>query len=87
MRIPGGEATWANFSMTQKLLWVIDETQARWESLIAKHPDLPRAQVMWSKEKENIRDGIKVVGGLLGLRPIAVPPMTKVHAGDKSESG
>jgi hypothetical protein len=72
--------------MTQKLLWVIDETQARWEALLAHHPDLQHAEIMWSKDKNNIKDGVKVIGALIGARPRNVTPTTKVHAGDKSES-
>jgi hypothetical protein len=87
LRIPGGNATWKKFTATQKIFWVIDETQARWEALLAHFPDLPVAYIYWSKEKDNLAGGVSVVAKSIGVHAAKkAPPTTKVHAGDKSES-
>jgi hypothetical protein len=87
LRIPGGNKTWSNFTSVQRIFWVIDETQARWEALLAHHPDLPYASIYWSKEKDNLGAGVSVVAKTLGVHAgKKAPPTTKVHAGDKSAS-
>ena len=37
------------FTNFQRALWIIDETEARWQRLIKKHPDMPTLELLWGK--------------------------------------
>jgi hypothetical protein len=84
--IPGHRETWEGMVRAQHVLWVIDETQARWESLIAHFPDLPYAEIYWSKMDDNFTAAVSQIAKILGVKPADSAPMVKkVHAGSASK--
>ena len=48
-KMPNGSSTWAAFSNVQKALWIADETEARWQQLKAKYPDMAYIEILWGK--------------------------------------
>jgi hypothetical protein len=37
------------FTNFQRALWIIDETEARWQRLVKEHPDMPTLELLWGK--------------------------------------
>jgi hypothetical protein len=86
--IPGGRATWDNFTWYQQGLWIVDEVEARWPVLLEEFPHLESLDVVWGKRwpgsMERAADRIGAllrVGNLSGVTPAHL----KVHGGVKTE--
>jgi hypothetical protein len=85
LKIPGGNATWSQLTMQQKVLWVIDETEARWQWILANYPTIHHVVVKWSKLDDNIGDAVNKIAEVIGVRAVTGQlPHKKVHAGKKS---
>jgi hypothetical protein len=71
--------------MQQKVLWVIDETEARWQWILANYPTIHHVVVKWSKLDDNIGDAVNKIAEVIGVRAVTGQlPHKKVHAGKKS---
>lgn len=72
----------------QKALWMVDEVEARWQSLLKQYPQLERVEVFWGRAFEgSMEAAVGRVAMAIGVRPPMKPPEhTRVHAGAYSES-
>lgn len=48
LKVPS-KKIWNEFSIFQKALWMVDETDARWQRLLREFPKLPHLDVLWGK--------------------------------------
>jgi hypothetical protein len=88
LQIPGGNATWDAFSMAQRVLWVIDETEARWQWILSEYPTIKFRVVKWSKIDDNIADAVATIANVIGVNPVKGQiPHKKIHAGKWSHDG
>ena len=85
---PPSRDVWNAFSVFQKTLWVVDETEAQWNRLVAEHGGLNHTEVLWgSKWAGSFENATAHIGTLLGLNVTALQQSetTKykenVHAG------
>lgn len=84
LKLPNNLVTWTKFSSIQRVLWVIDEVQLRWEALLATHPHIMHRLVLWSKAKNNIAEAVRNISEVIGVRCADQPVVSKVHAGSLS---
>ena len=64
---------WNNFTVTQKALWIIDETEARWLKLIKDNPTMNFTEVYWSTAYPTSMDEAALkVAQFLNLEKISV---------------
>jgi hypothetical protein len=85
--VPGGEKTWSKMTHAQHVMWVIDETQARWESFLHHFPDISHYEVYWSKLNDDFNNAFAKVAKAIGVKPgLDGPVEVKIHAGDSAES-
>ena len=77
--LPVSRLTWAKLSDMQRVLWLIDEVEARWQRLRRAHPILPHLTVNWCTG-EQLAVAWRAVADFIGeghLSPKACPP--RVH--------
>jgi hypothetical protein len=74
------ETIWRNFTLIEKLYWVMDETEARWLKLIRENPWLSYSEVMWAQHQEgSFERAIETVAGILNLTAANQPQQLKPH--------
>jgi hypothetical protein len=70
LKIP--QATWDKFSNYQKSLWVVDETEARWQWIIKKkYPSLKYTDVYWEStpglSNNTFNEAVRAIANVLGI--------------------
>ncbi len=68
---PPDAATWAKFTVFMQAMWIIDETEARWNAIKLENPNLKYIEVFWGKGFEGSMDvAALAVAKLMGLSSI-----------------
>jgi hypothetical protein len=69
LKMNGNWKLWLSLSMHQRVLWVIDETEARWQALLREFPSLERSEIHWSITDDNILRAVTEIAAVIGVRP------------------
>lgn len=74
---------WQSFNHLQKCLWVVDETEARWQMFLKRHPGLAFIELLWGYRWEgSMNASMHSVSRWIGtqLTNPLMPPHLKAHA-------
>lgn len=78
---PPSRDAWKALSIFQQALWIVDETEAQWNKLVASHRALNHTEVLWGSKWPGSFDNATLhIGKLLGLN------MTTHHQGSEHRS-
>lgn len=58
-------SVWQSLSKVHKNLWFIDEVEARWQRLLATHPQLPHLTVRWCDSRQ-LQDSHAAIARFVG---------------------
>jgi len=82
---PPSEDAWHRLSIHQQNLWVVDEVEARWQRMLARHPDLPYMDLRWCTGPEFAR-GWEVATAFMGQGGLALQSCDHHHHGQANFS-
>jgi hypothetical protein len=81
------QSLWDSMTFEQKLFWVVDETEARWQQLlknfITRHHNLHYSEVFWAQRlKNSFENAVEIIANILHTERADTIFRSRAHAGE-----